>query len=153
VIEPRCVGVLAGQAQVHGDAGGRADLAIRIVVAGPNDGLAGIRGLLRRAKVVGVDGADRRGGGLDRGDREAVEPGVIGFGDAVGFGQNVVGRAVRRERRRARATEESAPMSEAYRDRAPDLVGRLDLIERALAQVIATLERIERRLPDGNEGR
>jgi hypothetical protein len=49
--------------------------------------------------------------------------------------------------------EESAPMSEAYRDRAPDLVGRLDLIERALAQVIATLERIERRLPDGNEGR
>jgi hypothetical protein len=33
-------------------------------------------------------------------------------------------------------------MSEAYRDRAPDMAGRLDLIERALAQIIATLERI-----------
>ena len=40
-------------------------------------------------------------------------------------------------------------MSEAYRDRAPDIEGRLDLIERALTQVIETLERIERRLPDG----
>jgi hypothetical protein len=48
--------------------------------------------------------------------------------------------------------EEPAPMSEAYRDRGPDLVGRLDLIERALAQMIATLERIERRLPGGNAG-
>ena len=27
-------------------------------------------------------------------------------------------------------------MSEAYRDRAPDIEGRLDLIERALAQVM-----------------
>jgi hypothetical protein len=36
-------------------------------------------------------------------------------------------------------------MSEAYRDRAPDMAGRLDLIERALAQIIETLERIERR--------
>ena len=44
-------------------------------------------------------------------------------------------------------------MSEAYRDRAPDIEGRLDLIERALAQVIETLERIERRLPDESAAR
>jgi hypothetical protein len=47
------------------------------------------------------------------------------------------------------ADQEPGPMSEAYRDRAPDIEGRLDLIERALTQVIETLERIERRLPDG----
>jgi hypothetical protein len=46
--------------------------------------------------------------------------------------------------------QEPAPMSEAYRDRAPEIEGRLDLVERALAQIVATLERIERRLPDGN---
>ncbi|MBV8104984.1 MAG: hypothetical protein JO223_10245 [Hyphomicrobiales bacterium] len=44
-------------------------------------------------------------------------------------------------------------MSEAYRDRAPNIEGRLDLIERALAQVIETLERIERRLPGGSAAR
>ena len=44
-------------------------------------------------------------------------------------------------------------MSEAYRDRAPDIEGRLDLIERALAQVIEILERIERRLPDESAAR
>jgi hypothetical protein len=44
-------------------------------------------------------------------------------------------------------------MSEAYRDRAPDIEGRLDLIERALARVIETLERIERRLADGSVAR
>jgi hypothetical protein len=44
-------------------------------------------------------------------------------------------------------------MSEAYRDRGPDIVGRLDLIERALAQIIATLERIEGRIPGGDVGR
>jgi hypothetical protein len=48
--------------------------------------------------------------------------------------------------------QEPAPMSDAYRDRAPDIVDRLDIIERALAQIIATLERIEKRLPDGNAG-
>jgi hypothetical protein len=41
----------------------------------------------------------------------------------------------------------------AYRDRAPDIEGRLDLIERALARVIETLERIERRLADGSVAR
>jgi hypothetical protein len=49
--------------------------------------------------------------------------------------------------------QEPGPMSEAYRDRAPDIEGRLDLIERALARVIETLERIERRLPDGSVAR
>ncbi len=49
--------------------------------------------------------------------------------------------------------QEAAPMSEAYRDRGPDIMGRLDLIERAMAQILATLERLERRLPDGNAGR
>jgi hypothetical protein len=44
-------------------------------------------------------------------------------------------------------------MSKVYRDRAPDIEGRLDLIERALARVIETLERIERRLPDGSVAR
>ena len=44
-------------------------------------------------------------------------------------------------------------MSEAYRDRAPALVGRLDLIERALARIIETLERIEKRLPDASAAR
>jgi hypothetical protein len=43
-------------------------------------------------------------------------------------------------------------MAEAYRDRAPDIAGRLDLIERALAQILATLERIERRPPNGYAG-
>ena len=41
--------------------------------------------------------------------------------------------------------QEPGPMSEAYRDRAPNIEGRLDLIERALAQVIETLKRIEDR--------
>jgi hypothetical protein len=49
--------------------------------------------------------------------------------------------------------QEAAPMSEAYRDRGPDMMGRLDLIERAMAQILTILERIERRLPDGNAGR
>jgi hypothetical protein len=48
--------------------------------------------------------------------------------------------------------QEPGPMAEAYRDRAPDIAGRLDLIDRALAQILATLERIERRPPNGYAG-